>query len=139
MKVILAISILLLSLSSALAEELAGGPGHGPFNPNAIGNAQVGGNPFTFNNLQPPYGTGGNPYSIRKGAGPSSEETPLTPFDQRGNYRGSLTPPPADVDSIGNTYGHYGDRHSLDSLNSLQGSQNPLTPFGTGWHIYGGK
>ena len=137
MKIVAIIAFLLLVVSLSYAEGPLSLPGHQPFNPNALGNPNVGGNPFTFNDANPPYGTGGNPSSKGGTLMPGSADSPLTQFDQTGAYRGVLTPPRADVDSMGNTYGQYGDRHSLDSLNSMRGSDHPLSPFGHGWRIQG--
>ena len=110
-------------------------PGQQPFNPNASANPNVGGNPFTFNSMNPPYGFGGNPYSLREPAMPPIAESPLKFFEQTGAYRGALVPPPVDTDSMGSIYGRYADRHSLDSLNSMRGSDNPLSPLGKGWRL----
>ena len=139
MKLLIVIAAVLLSVSFGHAEDPSGLSSHQPFNPNALGNPNVGGNPFTFNDANPPYGMGGNPSSKGGPALRGPAESPLTPFDQTGAYQGVLTPPRADVDSMGSTYGQYGDRRSLDSLNSMRGSDHPLSPFGHGWRIQGSR
>jgi len=121
------------------AEEPFTVPGQQPFDPSSMGNPNIGGNPYTFNDANQPYGRGGNPSSKGGTSSALIPDSPLTPFEQTGSYRGKLTPPRTDVDSIGNTYGRYGDRHSLDSMNSMRGSDNPLSPFGRGWRIEGSR
>ena len=120
---------------SANAQDQPDLPRQQPFNPNASANLNVGGNPFTFNSMNPPYGRGGNPYSLREPDMPPIAESPLKSFEQTGAFRGAFVPPPVDTDSMGSIYGHYADRHSLDSLNSIRGSDNPLSPFGKGWRL----
>jgi hypothetical protein len=135
----LVIAIVLFALVPAVpAADPFALPGHQPFNPNAQGNPNVGGNPYTFNESTPTYGTGGNP-ATREPSAPISVESPLTLFEQTGSYRGALTPPPVGVDTTGSAYGRYGNRRSLDSLNSMRGSDHPLSPFGHGWRIPGNR
>jgi hypothetical protein len=64
-------------------------PGQQPINPNAYGKPNVGGNPFTFNTMNPPYGQGVlgvNPYSLREPGLPPLAESPLKSFEQTGAY-----------------------------------------------------
>jgi hypothetical protein len=138
MRWVVIVIVCLAFIPAVQADEPFALPGHQPFNPNAQGNPYVGGNPYTFNNAMGPYGTGGNP-STHEPSPPITVESPLTLFEQTGGYRGALAPPPAGVDTMGSAYGRYGDRHSLDSLKSMRGSDHPLSPFGHGWRIPGNR
>ena len=139
MKLLATLTVSLIFASLVYAQESLNLPGQQPFSPNSSGNPNIRGNPYTFNDASPPYGTGGNPSSKGGLSLPSVADSPLTPFDQTGAYRGVLTPPPPGVDTMGSTYGQYGDRHSLDSLNSMRGSDHPLSPFGHGWRLQGSR
>src|ERR1051326_2596793 len=83
----LLIAFWLIFAGTALAAEVWDLPGPQPFNPNALGNPNVGGNPYTFNDANPPYGTGGNPSSVRQFSPPRIGDSPSTLLRQTGRHR----------------------------------------------------
>ena len=133
---------LVLSNSSAVAQQRLGNLSTNPYDSRSIANPYGAGSPYHSDGINNPYSRFGSPYSNFSASNPFATQAPRL-YDQHGNFRGRLSTNPYDPDSISNPYGRFGSPYSADSMNNPFGAgspyraDSPTNPFGTGWRIIG--
>ena len=106
-KIIFILSLCLILVPFAHADEYLGNYSVNPYAPDSTSNPYGAGSFYNPDGINNPYSEYGSPFSNKSVNNPYATQAPML-FDSQGDYKGRLSTNPYDPDSISNPYGQYG-------------------------------